>query len=96
MGFTRTIAQIFGVAAISKFSINLIDMPLTKRSYEKGKKTNIIGYLAFREIMLQVGRVLLLLLFLFLLNLPITEKTAFTLVFIFAGLVGVVYFFHVK
>lgn len=96
MGLVRSIIHIFAVSAGATFSLILIDTPLTRKSYEKGKRRNIIEYLAFREIMLNTGRVILFLLFLGILYSKILEHYEFITIFILAGITSVVHFFHYR
>lgn len=96
MGFAKSIASIFAISAANKTGINLIDIPMTKRSYETSKKKNLVEYLAFREITINIGRLLLLLIFFLFLNLFTLENHAFIAIFVLSGLTSIFFFIHFK
>ena len=60
--FARTIEQVFGVSVFAHLTSTLVDVPFNARVYDKASKSkgNLAEYFVFREIMLVVGRVLLL------------------------------------
>lgn len=64
--FARTALQLFGVTVFGGISFMLIDVPFSAMVYDKANKAKagIVNYFIFREIMLSIGRILLLLLIL--------------------------------
>ena len=58
--FAKTGLQIFAFTAISDLFYILVDVPFSASAYDKASKSNLVEYLVFREMMLCIGRVLIL------------------------------------
>lgn len=91
--FINGILQIIAVSAFLALGFLLIDIPMSKKVYEKAKKTDLGGYIVFREVAHNLGKVFLLLIFFIILKVADIElRTAFIIIFIIAALSGIVQF----
>lgn len=73
----RTSLQVFIVDSFYGMSQTLVNIPFDALCYDKANRSNIVRFIMFREIMIQVGRVLLFISMLFIAEL--------TTSFLFAG-----------
>ncbi len=67
-GFVRTIFQVFTVAFIGASASTLTNVPFSALTYDRIKRNNLMQYLVLREVFLNFGRVLLLVVMLLLVN----------------------------
>jgi len=97
MGFVKTIVQIIGTAIFVTFGIYLTDLNTTKKAYETAKKSsNLASYIVFREVVLNIGRAILVLIFLILVSIPLSIQTSFIIIFIISGLSGLIHILKQK
>ncbi|MFH1376272.1 MAG: MFS transporter [Candidatus Woesearchaeota archaeon] len=92
MGFIKTIIQIIGASVFIISGIYLTELNTTKKAYETAKNSsNLAGYMVFREVVLNIGRALLTLIFLILVSIPLSIQTSFIIIFIISGLSGLIH-----
>ena len=82
--FVRDFIQITGISLLGGVTVNAVEISTSALSFDQANKTDIGGFLIFREIAYTLGRLSLLLVILFLgLNTVLSIKLSF---FILAGL----------
>lgn len=89
-GFMKNAWQIFSIDTLSRFSKEMLFVPLVSQTYENAKKMGTLEYVVFFEQSLAIGKFLTALLLFFILKIFVAS---WIIIFIIAGLLTLLYTF---
>lgn len=91
--FVQTIFQIFAIDIIGGLALTSVNMPLLAKTYDHGKKGNIVEFVVYRETMLRFGKMFAIC-FLFFVLFYVSDVTiALKWIFTLSALASLIHFF---